>query len=220
MIQSYKRFGPVARLEKSGAFSLNSVNMRDYACDQHGSVDDRPYGGGDGMVLRPEPIVRAIKDGSFSRVVYTSPSGKPWKQTDAARYVRDEKSVLIICGRFSGVDQRVIDQYVDEEVSFGDFVLSGGELPALMMTDSIVRLIPGALGHKASAHDDSFSPGFEGLLEHPVYTRPPVFEGQEVPDVLLSGNHQAIQQWKKHQSLEKTKRYRQDLLRKKVQQEE
>ena len=213
-IRSFKHFGPLARLEKNKLFKLNIIHLREYGLGKQKQVDDRPYGGGDGMVLRAEPIVNVIEKGNFSRIIYTSPAGKKWTHSSAKKYSTYEGNLLIICGHFSGIDQRIIDHYVDDEVSIGDFILSGGELPALLLVDSIIRLIPGALGNNESAHYDSFAPGFSGKLEHPLYTRPETFEGISVPPVLLSGNHQKIALWKQTKSLEKTNNHRKDLLQK------
>ena len=211
-ISAFNSFGPIARLEKKKLLNVNIINLREYGLGKQKQVDDKPYGGGDGMVLRAEPIVNVIEKGNFSRIIYTSPAGKKWTHSDAKKYSTYEGHVLIICGHFSGIDQRIIDNYVDEEISIGDFVLSGGEVPALLLVDSIIRLIPGALGNTESAHYDSFAPGFSGKLEHPLYTRPETFRGKSVPPVLLSGNHQHIEQWKQNKSIEKTNNHRKDLL--------
>ena len=213
-ISAFKQFGPLARLEKNNLFKLNIINLRDYGLGKQKQVDDKPYGGGDGMVLRAEPIVDVIEKGNFSRIIYTSPAGKKWTHSSAKKYSTYEGNLLIICGHFSGIDQRVIDQYVDDNISIGDFVLSGGELPALTLVDSITRLIPGALGNTQSAHYDSFASGFSGQLEHPLYTRPETFHGKRVPAVLLSGHHQKIEEWKQAKSREKTSNYRKDLIKK------
>lgn len=212
-VKAYFGFGVFARGQSKGILSFEVVNLRNYAVDKHGSVDARPYGGGDGMVLRAEPLRDVIRSLSEpSHIILTSPSGKLWTQEDAQRLSKLSKPLVFICGRFAGVDQRFIDLYVDEEISIGDFVVSGGELPALLMADSIVRQIPGVLGNEHSASQDSFSDGFAGGLEHPLYTKPRVFEEKTVPTALTSGNHDAIAQWRKEQSRKKTKQLRPDLL--------
>ena len=213
-IEAYCRFGVFRAAEKLG-IQTHAINLRNFAVDKHGSVDDTPFGGGDGMVLRPEPLAEAVKaiQGS-KKVIYTSPSGKLWKQSMAEAYAQSEVDHLVfIAGRFAGVDQRFLDRYVDEEISLGDFVVSGGELPCLLMADSILRQVPGVLGNAQSAKEDSFSGALKGLLEYPLYTKPPIFEGAQVPDVLLSGDHQKILEWRRQQTLEKTRRLRPDLSR-------
>lgn len=211
-VEAYKTFGVVRAAREKGVADLKAIDLRDYAVDKHGSVDDSPYGGGDGMVMRPEPLAAAVDAFPVKpRVLLTSPAGKPWTQAEARRLADDSGPLLIVAGRFAGVDQRFIDQYVDDEFSAGDFVLAGGELPALMMIDSMLRLLPGVLGHQDSANMDSFAPGFDGGLEHPLYTRPPEFRGVGVPPVLLSGDHEAIAEWRREESHRRTKERRPDL---------
>ena len=214
LIHEHCSCGVVGIAKKNSILEVEVINLRDYAIDRHGSIDGKPYGGGDGMVFRPEPIVNAIE--SFEGkpyVILTSPGGVVWSQKHAQRLLPETHcNLVIICGRFAGVDQRVIDNYVDEEVSVGDFILSGGELPALMMVDSMVRLLPGVLGSEDSAYYDSFSEGFSGRLEHPLYTRPRAFKGVDVPAVLLSGDHKKIEAWKTEKSFERTQKSRRDLL--------
>lgn len=215
-ISAYGKFGVMRAAQAKDLARIDVVNLRDHAIDKHGTVDDVPYGGGDGMVMRPEPLaaaVQAIRASTPSvQVILTSPAGKLWRQQDACEFAAKEQSLVFICGRFAGVDQRFIDGYVDQEYSLGDFVLSGGELAALAMADSILRFVPGVLGHAESAAQDSFAPGFQGGLEHPLYTRPQSFDGQPVPDVLTSGDHQAIAKWRVDQAALRTKERRPDLL--------
>jgi len=212
-IEAYMRFGVFASAQRKGLASAEAVDLRRFAVDKHGSIDASPYGGGDGMVLRPEPLADALKSLSGKpRCILTSPSGKLWTQADGARLARSGESIAFICGRFGGVDQRFIDAYVDEELSVGDYVVSGGELPALMMADSILRLIPGVLGNETSAANDSFGSGMAGLLEYPLYTRPEIFEGKSVPPVLLSGDHAAVAAWREREAREKTRQLRPELL--------
>jgi tRNA (guanine37-N1)-methyltransferase len=219
IIDAYKVFGIFKASESQTIAHITSVNLRDYAADKHGSVDDSPYGGGDGMVMRPDCLDRALAatHDSIGRdketlVIATSPSGKVWNQGEAHRLASSGKSFVFICGRFSGIDQRFLDRRVDLEYSLGDVVYAGGELPSLLIAESILRLIPGVLGHTRSAIDDSFGEGMKGLLEHPVYTRPLEWDGQKVPDVLLTGDHQAITRWRNEESLKKTSHHRPDLL--------
>lgn len=212
-INAYKQFGVFKSAEKKGLAHIKAINLRDYATDKHGSIDAPPYGGGDGMVMRPEPLRDAIKDLNNPHVIYTSPSGKKWTQKDALRLLETDRPLVFISGRFGGIDQRFVDKYVHEEFSLGDFVLSGGELPSLTMVDSILRFIPNVLGNNESAKNDSFSTGCDNLLEAPLYTRPQEFEGESVPKVLTSGDHKKINEWRKQQSLEKTKKLRNDLLK-------
>jgi tRNA (guanine37-N1)-methyltransferase len=210
--------GILRRTRQSGLMDVCIVNLRDFTRDKHRSVDDRPYGGGEGMVFMPGPLFDAVE---FCRgkekypecqVVYLTPQGKTWCQ-DLAVEFSTIPHLILICGRYEGVDQRVIDSLVDREISIGDFVLTGGEIPAMVVLDSVVRLIPGALGRKESAINESFS---TGLLDYPQYTRPAEFRGQAVPDVLLSGDHARIEKWRKEQALEKTIRTRPELANKKL----
>ncbi len=193
---------------------LNTLNIRDFAFDKHKIVDDYPYGGGAGMVMKPEPIGRAIdaaKQGNpNARVIYMSPQGQVFNQQKAIELAAWEQ-LVILCGHYEGVDERALELYVDEEISIGDFVLTGGELPAAVLVDAVVRLLPGVLGSDESAAQDSFS---DGLLEHPHYTRPPEFAGQVVPEILLSGHHGNIATWRRQESLRRTWERRPDLLAK------
>jgi tRNA (guanine37-N1)-methyltransferase len=208
--------GILRRARQSGLADVRIVNLRDFTRDKHRSVDDRPYGGGEGMVFMPGPLFDAVEycqgteEVGSSQVVLLTPQGKTWSQELAAEFARFTHLVLI-CGRYEGVDQRVIDCLVDREISIGDFVLTGGEIPAMVILDSVVRLLPGALGCPASAVNESFA---TGLLDYPQYTRPADFRGQAVPEVLLSGDHARIEKWRKEQALEKTRRARPELANK------
>jgi len=190
---------------------ISAHNLRDWAEGKHQIVDDTPYGGGDGMVMKPDPVCRALRvlkqRHPGARVLLMTPQGKTFRQQDAAKLSRTG-GLIFICGRYEGFDER-IRAHVDDEYSLGDFVLTGGELPAMVMIDAIARLLPGVLGNSGSAETDSFS---DGLLEHPQYTRPVEFEGQRVPDVLLSGNHGEIARWRRLKQLERTLDRRPDLL--------
>ena len=193
--------------------TVNTINIRDFAYDKHKIVDDYPYGGGAGMVMKPEPIARAItaaqeRQAENSRVIYMSPQGQLLSQRKAEE-LATETHLILLCGHYEGVDERVINQFVDEEISIGDYVLTGGELPAAVLVDCVVRLLPGVLGSAASIAEDSFS---DGLLEYPQYTRPRDFLGETVPEVLLSGNHQAIADWRRQESLRRTWQKRPELL--------
>lgn len=183
--------GIVSQAFKGGQLAVKTVNPRDFATDNHKTVDDRPFGGGDGMVLMIEPLMKAIESlgDERGRVVYLTPQGRKWTDSLAREWAADDRNLTLICGRYAGVDQRVINRYVDEEVSIGDYVLSGGEIPALVLIDSISRLRPGVLGNAESPQKDSF---VEGLLEGPVFTRPREHELGAVPSFLMSGNHQEI----------------------------
>lgn len=207
--------GILRRARQSGLVDIRIVNLRDFARDRHRSVDDRPYGGGEGMVFMPAPLFEAVeycrgdaKDWQ-GQVVLMSPQGKLWSQGFAAEFATIPH-LLLICGRYEGVDQRVIDRLVDREISIGDFILTGGEIPAMVVLDSVVRLIPGALGCGESAVNESFS---TGLLDYPQYTRPADYRGYTVPEVLLSGDHARIEKWRKAQALEKTQKARPELIK-------
>lgn len=198
------------RAQDKGKVSFKLLNLRDFGEGKHKVVDDRPFGGGAGMVLRADVLSQATKQvkNKKSKVILTSASGKPFRQSDAKRLSKMDH-LIIICGHYEGVDQRFIQNYVDEELSIGDYVLTGGEIPTMVIVDSVIRLIPKVLKKEEATQEESFS---SGQLEYPQYTRPAVFEGIKVPDVLLSGNHQNITQWRKQKSLEKTKKIRPDLL--------
>ncbi len=201
----------------SGKITLNAVNIRDYTLEKHGHVDDYPYGGGAGMVMQAEPIYRAyqsvadgIKNKKRPRVLYMTPQGKVFNQ-EMARELAQEDDLIFLCGHYEGVDERILEMIVTDNVSIGDYVLTGGELPAMVMIDSISRLVDGVLNNKDSAEYESFS---DNLLEYPQYTRPEEFMGRKVPEVLLSGHHANIEKWRKEQSLKRTMERRPDLLEK------
>jgi len=198
------------RAREKGLAEIEAVDLRQWATGKHRTTDDAPYGGGPGMVMKIEPIHRALQElrGEGTRVVLMTPQGRKFNQPMAESYAL-EKHVIIICGHYEGVDQRVADHLVDEEISIGDYVLTNGALAALIVTDAVVRLIPGVLGDAESAVQESFS---TGLLDHPHYTRPENYNGWAVPEVLLSGNHAVIDGWRKEQALDLTKRRRPDLL--------
>jgi tRNA (guanine37-N1)-methyltransferase len=200
---------------RAGTVELAVHDLRAWTEDRHRTVDDAPYGGGPGMVMRPEPLVAAIEalagekgEGRSARVLLLSPQGRRFDQTRAGELAR-ERHLVLVCGRYEGVDQRAIDLAVDEEVSIGDYVLAGGELPAMVVIEAVARLLPGVLGNPASAETESFE---RGLLEGPQYTRPAVFRGLEVPAVLRSGDHAAIARWRAEKARERTRRRRPDLL--------
>ena len=213
-IKAYLKFGPLAKAISLNLLKVNVINLRDFAVDKHGTVDGKPYGGDDGMVLRPEPLAEAIKSTSKAHVILTSPVGSQWNGKKAAKLKEEHEHLFFICGRFSGVDERIKTLYVDEEISCGDFVLSGGELPSLLYVDTLSRIIPGALGNDASSQRDSFSEAYDGLLEQALYTKPRIFEGLEVPPVLLSGDHKKIRAWEEEERYKETKKRRKDLLKK------
>lgn len=204
--------GVVGRAADQELLRLHCWNPREYTLDRHRTVDDRPYGGGPGMLMKVQPlqdtIVAVRQQNKAGRLIYLSPQGVPLKQAMLEQQV-DAGSVIFLCGRYEGVDERLIRQEVDEEWSIGDYVISGGELAAMVCIDAMTRLIPGALGHEQSAQQDSFS---QGLLDCPHYTRPEEFQGLKVPEVLMNGNHQAIQDWREQQSLGRTWQRRPDLL--------
>ena len=201
---------------ESGALEVKAHDLRQYTKDRHRTVDDAPYGGGPGMVMKPEPLVEAIEalagpkgEGRQARVVLLTPQGERLDQARVAGFAKALHLVLV-CGRYEGVDQRVIDLAIDEEISIGDYVLSGGEVPAMVVIEATMRLLPGVLGNPDSTGSESFE---HGLLEGPQYTRPAVFRGLEAPEVLLSGNHAAVARWRAEKAHETTKRRRPDLLR-------
>jgi tRNA (guanine37-N1)-methyltransferase len=207
--------GIVRRARNSGLVDVRVVNLRDFTSDRHRSVDDRPYGGGEGMVFMPGPLFDAVefcrRDASpGAQVVLLTPQGRTWRQ-DVAEEFAGIPHLILICGRYEGVDQRVIDALVDREVSIGDFVLTGGEIPAMVMLDSLIRLLPGALGNSDSARNESFS---TGMLDYPQYTRPAVFRGMAVPEVLVSGDHARIERWRRERALERTVQVRPELAKK------
>ncbi len=215
MFNAITKQGVISRAVKQKVLSLSIHNPRDHADDKHSTVDRRPYGGGPGMVMQPEvmtSVITAAKNTAIgkSKVVYLSPQGKRFTHAAAMQLAQNE-SLILLAGRYEGIDERVIASQVDEEWSIGDYVLSGGELPAMVMIDAIARLLPNSLGNNESAQQDSFA---QGLLDCPHYTKPAVFDGQAVPDVLLSGDHQAIEKWRMQQSLGRTWLRRPELLNK------
>jgi tRNA (guanine37-N1)-methyltransferase len=199
------------RAQKNGVLDLKVVNLRDYTHDNYKTVDDRPFGGGPGMVLKPEPIFEGVEAlrGEKTRVILMTPVGQKFDQA-AARRLAQEQHLLFICGAYEGTDERVREGLVDEELSIGDYVLTNGSLPAMVVIDAVTRLLPGALGDDQSSHDESFS---AGQLEYPHYTRPADFRGMKVPEVLLSGHHAEIEKWRREQSLKRTQERRPDLLK-------
>ena len=211
--------GIVRRARNAGLVQITAHDLRQWTTDKHHVVDDRPFGGGDGMVLKPEPIfagVEALTGASRrdelpakTRVVLLSAQGEVFSQRLAQDLSESDSQIVLLCGRYEGVDERVSEALVTDEISIGDYVLSGGEPAAMVVIDAVVRLLPGALGSETSAVFESFS---EGLLDYPQYTRPPEFRGMKVPEVLLSGNHAEIARWRKQAALEKTQRKRPDLL--------
>ena len=211
--------GILRRARAAGLVEVKAHDLRNWTSDKHHVVDDRPFGGGDGMVLKPEPIFAAVETLTGcsrreefppeTRVILLSPQGRVFSQTIAQDFA-SAKQIVLLCGRYEGVDERVADALVTDEISIGDYVLSGGEPAAMVVVDSVVRLLPGALGSDTSAVFESFS---EGILDYPHYTRPTEFEGMKVPDVLLSGNHAEIERWRRDAALKKTSRNRPDLLK-------
>jgi len=205
--------GVLGRATHRGIVSVHTESPRDFATDKHRTVDDRPFGGGPGMVMTPQPTCDAIEAlrGQLpeAKVIYLTPQGKPFTQA-MARTFSEAKSMILLCGRYEGIDERIVESAVDEEVSLGDFVLSGGEVAAAAVIDAVARLVPGVLGHADSASQDSFAA--DGLLDFPHYTRPENFNGMAVPPVLLSGDHQAIGQWRRQQALMRTRQRRPELI--------
>jgi tRNA (guanine37-N1)-methyltransferase len=213
MFDAITQQGVISRAIKNGTIEFNSWNPRDFTHDKHRTVDDRPYGGGPGMLMMVQPLTDAIKAakakaGEGAKVIYLSPQGRKLDQQGVKQLANHDKLILV-AGRYEGIDERVIQSIVDEEWSIGDFVLSGGELPAMTLIDAVSRLIPGVLGHELSAEEDSFA---NGLLDCPHYTRPEVLDGQRVPEVLLSGNHEKIRKWRLKQSLGRTWLRRPELI--------
>ncbi|ODS24463.1 tRNA (guanosine(37)-N1)-methyltransferase TrmD [Candidatus Endobugula sertula] len=219
MFSALTDYGISGRAFGNQLLGIATYSPRDFTCDRHQTVDDRPYGGGPGMVMKVEPLQEAIRsakqwageNGRPNRVIYLSPQGRVLKQSGVKELAQDAQveNFVLVAGRYEGIDERLLQQEIDEEWSIGDYVLSGGELPAMVLLDAIIRLLPGALGHESSAGEDSFS---DGLLDCPHYTRPEVYGGKKVPSVLLSGNHGSIERWRLEQSLKRTLERRPDLL--------
>ena len=209
MFESLKQSVIGKALEKE-LIDINLVNIRDFSNDKHKKVDDTPYGGGSGMVMMPDVVYRAFQsvESEKAKVIYMSPQGKTLDQKKV-EYLAKQEHLIILCGHYEGIDQRVLDKIVDEEISIGDYVLTGGEIPAMVLIDSVSRYVKGVL-NEDSVKEESFS---NGLLEYPQYTRPEVFEGDKVPEILLSGNHQNIEKWRREKSFEITKKKRPDLLK-------
>jgi tRNA (guanine37-N1)-methyltransferase len=213
MFQTFTEQGVTGRAVKSGKLKVDFFNLRDFTYDKHRTVDDRPYGGGPGMLMMVQPLLDAIRAAKQAaekktKVIYLSPQGKTLTQR-GVKQLSENESVILVAGRYEGIDERVIEAEIDEEWSVGDYILSGGELPAMILMDAVARLVPGVLGHAQSAEQDSFS---DGLLDCPHYTRPENLNGQSVPSVLLSGDHQKIKQWREKQSLGRTWQRRPELL--------
>ena len=199
----------IGRAKEKGLININLINIRDFSKNKHKKVDDTPYGGGAGMVMMPDVVYDAYKslNSKDAKVIYMSPQGQKLNQKKVVELSK-EKHIILLCGHYEGIDQRVIDEIVDEEISIGDYVLTGGELPAMIVIDSVSRYIDGVLKDD-STKEESFS---EGLLEYPQYTRPEIFNGKQVPEVLLSGHHENIDKWRREQSLINTRKKRPDLL--------
>nr|WP_211359388.1 tRNA (guanosine(37)-N1)-methyltransferase TrmD [Fodinibius salinus] len=214
LLESPLKHSIVGNARENGLVEIHIHDLRDYSEDKHKKVDDYPYGGGAGMVLTPQPIFSCIEklqsQREYDEIIFTAPNGDPFEQ-ESANKLSISQNLMFLCGHYKGVDQRVIDSLITETYSIGDVVLSGGELPAAVMVDSIVRLLPGALGDAESALTDSFQ---NDLLEGPVYTRPAKYRDMEVPKVLRSGDHQKVKQWRLEQSLERTKNVRPDMYKK------
>lgn len=212
IFESFIKFGNPGRAIESGLLTFETVDLRNFTEDRHRTTDDYPYGGGTGMIMKPEPIVKAIRSvREFlprSRVILTTPQGKKLNQ-EVVQELAAVKSVIFVCGRYEGIDERVRN-FVDDEISIGDFILSGGETAVMVILDAVVRLIPGVLGADSRIDGESF---YDGLLEYPQYTRPRVFEGLETPDILLEGHHAKIRAWRKKQAMAKTLVLRPDLLK-------
>jgi tRNA (guanine37-N1)-methyltransferase len=213
MLAAVTDHGITGRAVRQDLVTIDCLNPRDFTEDKHRTVDDRPYGGGPGMVMKIEPLRKAIdaaraKSGGSAKVIYLSPQGRQLDQAGVEELSSRER-IILIAGRYEGIDERLIDSEVDEEWSIGDYVLSGGELAAMVMIDAVVRQLPGALGHEQSAREDSFA---EGLLDCPPFTRPEIYQGRPVPDVLLSGDHENIRRWRLKQALGRTWLRRRDLI--------
>jgi len=212
-------YGIIRRARAAGLVETNAHNLRRRTTDKHHIVDDRPFGGGEGMVLKPEPVFGAVQEltgcssrdqySSRTRVILLSPQGRVLTQEVALDLSQNASQIILICGRYEGVDERVCQALATDEISIGDYILSGGEPAAVVLIDAVVRLLPGALGNETSASNESFS---EGLLDHPQYTRPTEFKGLSVPEVLLTGNHAEIARWRRDAALKKTRKNRPDLL--------
>lgn len=213
MFEGFLKASIIGRSIENNLLDVKLMNIRDFSDDKHKSVDDAPYGGGPGMVMTPQPLRDAIQSISAeSHIIFLTPKGKPLDQKKVID-LSDQENITLICGHYEGIDQRIIDTYVDEEISIGDYVLTGGELGAMVVIDSVTRLLPGVLGDEDSYKEDSH---FNGLLDHPHYTRPQSFDGLDVPSILLSGHHKKIEHWRLEQSILNTYKKRPDLIEKKL----
>lgn len=215
MIEQGCQTSILGRAKEKGCIEIQTTNIRDFSTNKHMKVDDYPYGGGAGMVMQAEPVYAACEHakkqmGGSARVIYLTPQGNVFNQSMAEEFAKEE-NLIFLCGHYEGIDERVLEEVVTDFVSIGDYVLTGGELPAMVMIDSIARLVPGVLNNDVSADIESFH---DNLLEYPQYTRPPVWHDKEVPEVLLSGHHAKIEQWRYERSVERTKKWRPDLLKK------
>lgn len=210
MLDGFTGQSMMKRAAKAGYVTFRGLNLRDFTDDKHRTTDDRPFGGGPGMVMKPEPIFRAVESirSEKSRVILMCPQGKPFTQ-QRAQELSSEEHLIFVCGHYEGLDERIREALIDEEISIGDYVLTNGVLPAAVVIDAVVRLIPGVLGGEGATEQESFS---EPLLEYPQYTRPPEFRGMKVPEELLSGDHAAIAKWRRQQSEKRTAERRPDLL--------
>ncbi|MCL2188101.1 MAG: tRNA (guanosine(37)-N1)-methyltransferase TrmD [Defluviitaleaceae bacterium] len=221
MIQGMAGYSILGRAVTHGHICVNAINIRDFAVNKYGQVDDAPYGGGAGMVMMAQPVydawahtcetMGALPYSKKTRTIYLSPQGKPLTQAIAEELAR-ERSLILLCGHYEGIDERVIEEIVTDEISIGDYILTGGEPAALVLMDAVSRLVPNVLNKEASHQDESFGVDLQGGLEYPHYTRPPIFRGREVPDILLSGHHGKIAEWRKIQSRQRTQQKRPDLL--------
>ncbi len=213
LVQAFFQHGMMARGIEKKRIEGHCIRIRDFSTDRHHTVDDRPYGGGSGMVMKPEPLQAAMIAAKNrmpkARVIFLTPQGACFTQQKALDYARHEQGLILVCGRYEGIDERVVTRWADDEISIGDYVLTGGELGAMVIMDAVARLIPGVLGSSESFQSDSF---MDGRLEHAHYTRPEEFEGQTIPDVLLSGNHEKIRLWRKRSALQRTFLKRPDLF--------
>jgi len=215
MIDSGLKYSITGRAIENGLLQINAINIRDYAKDKHMKVDDYPYGGGAGLVMQAEPVCAAFDDlvtnlGKKPRVIYLTPVGYTFTQQKAQELAQEDELVLL-CGHYEGIDERALERIVTDYISIGDYVLTGGELPAMVVMDAVARLVPGVLHNTESALTESFE---DNLLEYPQYTRPEIYEGMRVPEVLLSGHHANVAKWRLEQSIERTKKYRPDLYNK------
>lgn len=209
MMESVLNTSIIGRAQTNGLLDIGVVNIRDFSSNKHKSVDDYPFGGGEGMVMQAQPVFSALEhiQAKGNKIIYLSPKGQVFNQKKAIQLAQEERIVLL-CGHYEGIDQRIIDHWITDEISIGDYVLTGGEIPAMVVVDAVARMVPGVLSSDACYENESI---YSGLLEHPHYTRPRVYEGMEVPEILLSGNHGKIEEWRLFQSLKITEERRKDL---------